>query len=162
MFHYYFEIWSFLWFLEIFTIKIIFWDISSWKLQRMCYCWYLSNKLTVIENIKIKLSYGPKWPSKYHYSIYGHTFLAITQLFFGQSSCNIVWEFRGLLSIDWWFREIVIMIFIILFLEGKWAWPPRWRQRFSGLMTRSKVDSLDVPLSQKSVFKKFRAWTHPP
>ena len=103
-----------------------------------------------------------------NYSIYGHTFLAITQQFFDQSGWNFLWELRKLLSIDCWY-EINVMALSFLFrflgpfLAGKWAWPPRWRLRIWGQKTDQKVGPRWGPFGShvisKSCSRNFWPWT---
>ena len=44
---------------------------------------------------------GQNIPKSTNYSMYGHTFLAITQPFSGQSGWKILREYKGLLTIDY-------------------------------------------------------------
>ena len=67
------------------------------KLQKMCNCVFIIS----LKNIDYYYSI-----IDYYYSIHEDIrFLAITQIFFGQSGWSFLRELRRLLSIDWWWES---------------------------------------------------------
>ena len=111
---------------------------------------------------------GHNGPQNTNYSIFGYTFFGHNSVIFGQAGWIFLLELRRLLSVDWrW--EIMILIVSFekksYFCWGKWALPRRWCQRVWGLKTQPKSwptalgGLLGSTIISKRRFQKFRAWT---
>ena len=87
-------------------------------------------------------------------SYMGIRFLAITRPYFVQ----LVWNFSMVTQETIIYRLVIrnhdFYAFLkkYIFLAGKWAWPPRWRQMDGA----HRVELLGQPLSRKPVFENFR------